>query len=58
MIKTSNLWMKEPKYLGLLILDPDGWNRRNFNYSYYEEEIDEAEFNKRLSYSTVVFYEG
>lgn len=55
MKQTSDLWTKEAKYRGVVIFDPDGWNRRNFEYSFYEEEIDETEFQRRLSQSTSVF---
>lgn len=38
----------------LVLLDPDGWDRKNFQYSFYEEQITNAEFQRRLSYSTVI----
>jgi len=51
--QTSNLWydafMKTHK---TRILDPDGWDRQNYRYSFYEEEITEMEFNNRLMFST------
>lgn len=34
------------------ILDPDGWDRQNFQYSFYEELISEEEYMKRLGKST------
>ncbi len=49
--KTSEQWQLEnpdPK-----ILDPDGWNRRDFQFSWYEEEITFEEYSKRLFSSTV-----
>ena len=52
-LKTSNDWQKlipDPK-----VLDPDGWDRRNFQYSWYEEKITLSEYNKRLSISTCMW---
>lgn len=34
------------------IMDPDGWDRSNFQYSWYEELITEAEFRRRTMLST------
>lgn len=58
--KTSDEWLKmlneneenkgEPK---TKILDPDGWDRSNFDHSFYEEEVTEEEFTKRLNFSTI-----
>lgn len=48
--KTSAEWIKE---VGYEILDPDGWNRTNFDYSFNKEKITMEEFQKRLSFSTV-----
>lgn len=48
--KTSNEWVIEGNYI---ILDYDGWDRFDFEYSFYEEKITEMEFLKRLSRSTI-----
>ena len=48
--KTSAEWIKETNYK---ILDPDGWDRTNFEYSFYKEEITFEEFQKRLFMSTI-----
>jgi hypothetical protein len=37
------------------IMDPDGWNRQNYYYSYFEEQITYNEFIKRVMYSTCSF---
>lgn len=50
--KTSVEWMKDKKYEGITILDPDGWDRSNYEYSFNEEEITESQFFFRLSNST------
>jgi hypothetical protein len=34
--------------------DPDGWDRTNFQYSWYEELITYDEFQKRLMSSTAI----
>jgi len=49
--KTSLEWEKDCPYR---ILDPDGWDRSNYEYSFNEELITEEEFQKRLFSSTVV----
>lgn len=47
---TSEEWMKRRP--GLVILDPDGWDRSNYQFSFYEEMICENEFNHRVMRST------
>jgi len=52
-LKTSKEWQElypEPK-----VLDPDGWNRNNYYYSWFEEEISLEEYNKRLMGSTCMY---
>ena len=49
--KTSSEWINE---FGYKVLDPDGWNRQNFDYSWNQEKITIDEFKKRLSLSTVI----
>jgi hypothetical protein len=52
--KTSAEWEElVPKKYNLTILDPDGWDRKNFQYSFYEELITKEEFKRRVSSSTV-----
>jgi len=48
--KTSAEWIKE---VGYEVLDPDGWDRKNFDYSWNKEKITMAEFQMRLALSTV-----
>jgi len=50
MKKTSLEWMKE---INCEILDPDGWDRTNYDYSFNEEKITRKEFNRRLALSTI-----
>lgn len=50
--KTSEEWQKlKPE---IEVLDPDGWDRKNFHFSWYEELITEEEYNKRVIPSTVM----
>lgn len=49
-LKTSLDWYK--KHDTVVILDPDGWDRKNYDYSFNEEKITEEEFLRRRSMST------
>lgn len=52
--KTSEEWEKlTPKEWSLTILDPDGWDRSNYQYSFHEELITKFEFMGKLMYSTI-----
>lgn len=53
--KTSNEWNKHRDYKDIVIFDPDGWDRGNFQYSFFEEKITKEEFDKRLCMSTCQF---
>tara|TARA_R110002012_G_scaffold49804_5_gene128897 strand:- start:17640 stop:17903 length:264 start_codon:yes stop_codon:yes gene_type:complete len=53
LLKTSADW-KESLCPELVILDPDGWDRSNYEYSFNEELISEKEFIGRLIGSTVM----
>lgn len=53
MKKTSQQWYEIiPKKYKLVIYDPDGWDRMNYEYSFHEELITTEEFQMRLSNST------
>jgi hypothetical protein len=55
MIETTNTSAVWHAYLqSPLILDPDGWDRKNYDYSFFEESITKEEYLKRLSKSTVM----
>lgn len=43
-MKTSEEWSKLYTHK---ILDPDGWDRKNFYYSWYKERISREEFEQR-----------
>lgn len=53
MKKTSKEWQADKPEA--LVFDPDGWNRKNFKYSWYEELITEEEYERRVSLSTTLF---
>ncbi len=48
-LKTSEEWQRESN---IIVLDPDGWDRKNYQYSWYEELINKKEFEKRVITST------
>ena len=52
---TSKEW-QELTCLDTIILDPDGWDRVNYQYSFFEELITGEEFFRRFSMSTVIFH--
>lgn len=50
MKKVSSEWIKE---YNIKILDPDGWDRKNYDYSFNKEKITKEEFERRLVRSTI-----
>lgn len=55
MKKTSEEWNK---LYNIKILDADGWDRKNFQYSWYEEKITKEEFKDRVLRSTIEIEKG
>ena len=51
--KTSAEWQKE--YPSIVVYDPDGWDRKNYVYSWSEEKITLEEYKRRRSLSTCKF---
>ena len=49
-LRTSDEWQKI--YPDMVVYDPDGWNRKNFQYSWFEELISLDEYNFRKVRST------
>jgi hypothetical protein len=49
---TSAQWQE--LYPNAIVLDPDGWDRLNYQYSWHEELITYGEYQRRLSHSTVI----
>lgn len=60
--KTSSEWQcrhvaaaeSEQSKVGV-VMDPDGWDRSNLQYSWFEELITEEEFIRRRGESTCIF---
>lgn len=50
MLKTSREWQQE--HQEIIVYDPDGWDRLNFQHSWFEELITEEEWIKRAMNST------
>jgi len=53
-LRTSEEWQKICR---IQVLDPDGWDRKNYQYSWFDEKISRKEFEKRMAGSTCVFPE-
>lgn len=52
MKKTSKEWqLLKPN---TIVIDPDGWDRSNYQFSWYDELITEEEYEQRLSRSTCI----
>lgn len=52
-VKSSYDWLAHPDYSHIMVMDPDGWDRSNYEAS-MEELITESEFQSRLMQSTIV----
>ena len=51
--KSAEEWLALPKYSHYDVIDPDGWDRANFDES-WAEKITEDEFLTRLHRSTCI----
>lgn len=51
-LRTSKEW--QSLFPETRILDPDGWDRTNFQFSWEEEKIPFIEYQKRLNESTIM----
>ncbi len=52
--KTSKDWVNGiHKDCKLKVIDPDGWDRENFDFSFNKELITKEEFKTRLLSSTI-----
>ena len=49
-IRTSEEWNQ---IFNIRIMDPDGWDRKNYDYSFKEEKISYEEFRMRVNRSTI-----
>lgn len=50
--KTSDEWQKTNP--NIIVLDPDGWDRANYQFSWFEEKISLEEYERRILYSTCI----
>ncbi len=50
--KSSGEWLEDEEFEGLCILDPDGWDRKNFDKS-WNEKITKRNFIARIMKSTI-----
>jgi hypothetical protein len=53
-LKTSYQW--QLTYPDPVVMDPDGWDRKNYQYSWFEEKITLVEYNRRMLMSTCVIF--
>lgn len=52
--KTPKQWMKTKEYKGLVIHDPDGWNRQAKDWDKeWNTPLTHDEFQKKLMFSTI-----
>ena len=49
-LRTSEEWNQ---IFNIRIMDPDGWDRKNYDYSFKEEKISYEEFRMRVNRSTI-----
>jgi len=55
-LRTSKDWYANlQSNYSITIMDYDGWDRNNFEYSFNEELITSEEFDRRLERSTILF---
>jgi hypothetical protein len=52
-VRSSYEWHKLI-YPNLVILEAHGWDRNNYEYSFFREKISVEEFESRLAVSTVI----
>jgi len=51
--KTSSVWLNSKEFEKVRIIDPDGWDRENWEFSFFHEKITKQEFESRLIKSTI-----
>ena len=55
--KTPDQWLNHPDFKGIIVMDPDGWDRKDFDRS-WADPITRYEFEVRLGLSTCAFPAG
>ena len=53
-LKTADEWLQHSDFKHVCLMDPDGWDRKNFDES-WAEKITRSEFEERLMHSTVIY---
>lgn len=56
-LRIPESWLRDPDFEGITVLDPDGWDRSNFEQS-WNEPITCYEFEVRLGLSTCQYPAG
>lgn len=51
-LRTSEEWSQI--HTDMIVYDPDGWDRKNLQFSWYEERITEEEFLQRRMRSSLL----
>mgnify|MGYP006409405739 CR=1 FL=1 len=51
--RTSAQWAAQRVGSPVVLIDPDGWDRTDWTYSYFVERISEREYDRRLGASTI-----
>jgi len=54
---TPNEWLKDPRLHGIKIIDPDGWDRKNFEED-WAKPLTLAEMRDKVNISTCLFSSG
>lgn len=54
-LKPSKDWCTQ---FGHVIMDADGWDRKNYDYSFNQELITSDEYYNRLQMSTILIQRG
>ena len=52
-LKSADEWLRHKDFKHIQLMDPDGWDRKNFDVS-WNEKITRAEFEQRLMHSTCI----
>jgi hypothetical protein len=54
-MKTSQEWFEDiPEDYGFIILKPNGWDKRDYQFSFHEELITKSHFLMRIQYSVCI----
>ena len=50
-LRTPDEWLEDDDFKGVIVMDPDGWDRQNYEES-WAEKITRDEFGNRMGRST------